>query len=246
MHRTVRKRSNYSRILFTDLCVTFDFYYSPQFPYHSQLYVPCTMYLLFFPSRGSEYLLLACAAEAFLKWKGTNWCKCENVIGAVSATTLSHPPPYTSHVRLSRLLCDPQCFQDCYDRGNQDSLQEGVIEVRGRAAFLRAFDSMVSNPCSGSELTLIVSRTPLPLRGRKLRNVSKYVLFLSYLPRNSLIASDVGGSRRVFRPVRSGTAEGVRFLVQIQEGAHGGPFCVRELLYEFCEHVRRKGSRGCS
>ena len=52
---------------------------------------------------------------------------------------------------------------------------------------------MVSNPCSGSELTLIVSRTPLPPRGRKLRNVSKYVccvLFLSHLPHNSLVTSD--------------------------------------------------------
>ena len=91
MHCTVRKRSNYSRILFTDSASPSIFIIHRRFhtTYSCMSHVRCISF--FFPSRGSEYLLLACAAEAFLKWKGTNWCKCEDVIGAVSAT-LSHPP----------------------------------------------------------------------------------------------------------------------------------------------------------
>ena len=56
----------------------------------------------------------------------------------------------------------------------------------------------------------------------------------------------LGHSRCVFRPFRSGAAEGVRLLVQIQEGAYGRPVCVCELLWELCEHVQWEGTRARS
>lgn len=99
------------------------------------------------------------------------------VRGAVSATL--SPPTCKSHVQLSRLLCGPWCLKGCCDRGNKDSLQEGVAKVRSYVT-LYASDSMVSDPCSGSGLTLIVLRTPLPQRSRKPQNVSRYVYCVNF------------------------------------------------------------------
>ena len=51
------------------------------------------------------------------------------------------------------------------------------------------------------------------------------------------VSSNLGRSRRIFRLIRPRPAEGVRRIVQVQEGAYRGSLCVRKLLYELCEYV---------
>jgi len=132
-----------------------DFRVSFPFSYHLLLCALRTLYILFLPDKLSFVVRVqrGCFPEMEVR-RGTSGWKCEDVIGAASAT-LSHPP-------FAKAMSD---FPDYYAilGVHRTATTEEVRtaykkqSLRYAATLLSSvpLTSMVANPCSGSGLTLI-------------------------------------------------------------------------------------------